>query len=378
MRQNRFLNPARPVLGCACLGLAMLAAACSHPTTGGTTTTGGGGGTTGGGGSSGGGVGPGNGGSGGGEVILPDGGSGQVTKAACNADPNQQHALPYTDGQIVADSDRSLANSAVANLTTLSAKVDQLHRPNPGTETTDIFRTADTGGIKGFQFRDGPRGVNLDAVKPGGAPGYSTAFPVASLRGATFDVDLENQVGLAMGDELIAASGTMILAPTVNILRHPAWGRAEETYGEDSFLLGRLGSAYVMGVQKFAPACVKHFAANNIELNRGSAVAAMDDQTLHEVYARHFGMIIKDGGVACVMAAYNLIQLPGQTAVNCTQNAHLLHDILRTEFGFQGMVLSDWWAMPGGRSVTSSASTYARQAITSGLEMELPDYINFT
>jgi beta-glucosidase len=163
----------------------------------------------------------------------------------------------------------------------------------------------------------------------------------------------------------------MLLAPTVNILRHPSWGRAQETYGEDPFLLGRLGSAFTVGVQEYVGACVKHFAANNIEQGRGTANALMDEQTLREMYARHFGMIIKDAGVSCVMASYNKVN-----GLNSTQNQHLLTDILRTDFGFQGFVLSDWWAMPGGNNPgqlnPDSRRTNAMQAVMAGLDMELP------
>ena len=241
----------------------------------------------------------------------------------------------------------------------------------------DIFRTADSGSIKGFQFRDGPRGVDLDPVKGGGA-GFTTAFPVASGRGATFDLDLENKVGEAMGDELIAAGGTMLLAPTVNVLRHPAWGRSQESYGEDSFLLGRLGSAFTVGVQTYAPVCLKHYAANNIEKDRATDIAKMDEQTLQEIYARHFGMIVQDAGAACVMAAYNLVDTDG-TPKNCTQSKHLLTDVLRTQYGFQGMVLSDWWAMPGGNGAPQNTwSANANEAINAGLDMELPWKMQFT
>jgi beta-glucosidase len=180
-----------------------------------------------------------------------------------------------------------------------------------------------------------------------------------------------------MGDEMVASGSTMMLAPTVNILRHPGWGRAQETYGEDSFLLGRLGTAYTVGVQQFVPACVKHYAANNIEKGREALIAKMDEQTLQEVYARHFGMIIQDGGAACVMASYNLVQ-SGGTALKATQNHHLLTEILRGQYGFQGMVLSDWWAMPGGQNPDPNTRVNsAKEAIKAGMDMELPWKLNF-
>ncbi len=321
-----------------------------------------------------------------GVVLISNGGSAgsagssAVSKMACSDSPNQQGALPYASGYSISDTAKTQAQTAVNGMS-VTQKANQIRGTMIG-GFTDIFRTPDDtqAGVKGFLFNDGPRGVNLDAMKPSGSQGYSTVFPVASLRGATFDVDLENKIGAAMGDELIASGRTMLLAPTVNILRHPAWGRSEETYGEDSFQLGRLGSAFVQGVQQYAPACVKHYAANNIEKNRAGDIAQMDEQTLQEVYARHFGMIVKDGGVSCVMAAYNLIQAPASgQAINCTQNKHLLTDILRTEFGFQGMVLTDWWAMPGGQTPSSQQeSSSTAQAILAGLDMELPWDLNFS
>src|SRR5207245_11348689 len=103
----------------------------------------------------------------------------------------------------------------------------------------------------------------------------SSTFSVPMARVAAFDMDLEYRIGISVGDEVVASRHTMLLAPTVNILRHPAWGRAQETYGEDPYLLGRLGTAFVAGAQNFVPACVKHYAANNIENGRGSANAQM-------------------------------------------------------------------------------------------------------
>jgi beta-glucosidase len=127
-----------------------------------------------------------------------------------------------------------------------------------------------------------------------------------------------------------------------------------------------MGSSIVAGIQQYVGACVKHYAANNIENLRATRNASMDEQTLREIYTRHFEMIVKDGGVACVMAAYNLVN-----ATNCTQNTHLLTDILRTDYGFQGFVMSDWWAIPGGSAGNPSASL-GSAAIAAGLDMELP------
>jgi beta-glucosidase len=265
------------------------------------------------------------------------------------------------------------AANTVANMSP-SDMAQQMRGTDPGSTSArnwnDIFRQMDnsTKNIKGYTFRDGPRGVNLDAPiqSTGTAHASSTVFPVPMARGASFDMDLEFRIGQAMGNEMVASGQTMLLAPTINILRHPLWGRAQETYGEDVFLLGRLGTASVAGIQQYVAACVKHFAANNIENKRATDDSRMDEQTLREIYARHFEMVIKDGGVACVMAALNLVN-----GTNCTQNSHLLNDILRTDFGFTGFVMSDWWAIPGGNSGNPSAALGA-QAVAAGLDMELP------
>src|SRR4029077_11054115 len=134
-------------------------------------------------------------------------------------------------------------------------------------------------------------------------------------------------------------------------------------------------------------ACAKHYAANNIENGRESAVALMSEQTLREVYGRHFEMIVKEGGVSSIMAAYNQVGITGgAAALHSTQSAHLLNELLRTApptgLGFKGFVLSDWWAMPNGNSVpypaTSTLQPTAIQAVQAGLDMELPWRYNYS
>ena len=240
--------------------------------------------------------------------------------------------------------------------------------------------------IKGWQYRDGPRGLNLDAPdgqgqnrnQPGTYKqdhGRSTAFPAPVARGAAFDVGLEYRIGMAMGDELVAANFSMLLVPCVNILRHPFWGRAQETYGEDTYHLGRIGTGLAAGVQEYGAACVKHWAANNIERNRPGINSDLDAQTLREVYGRHFEMIIQDGGVSCVMAAYNSVN-----GVKATQSKPLLTTILRDEFKFKGLVLSDWWAMPGFDNSSLGSDERRRnalEALDAGLDLEVPWSLNY-
>jgi beta-glucosidase len=251
---------------------------------------------------------------------------------------------------------------------------------------SNIFTTPGVmGQAKGILFRDGPRGVCLAANLPPQKSGYSTVFPSAAARGATFDFDLEKTLGEDIGDETVASSHTMILAPVINILRHPAWGRAQETYGEDSYLLGRMGSAFVEGAQEYIPACAKHYAANNIEKGRETNTSQMDEQTLHEIYGRHFEMVVQDANVACIMASYNQVQStdgPDKIAHKSTQSPELLTQMLRNTFGFQGFVITDWWALPGDNAACSAQpaqqAQYSTLAVNAGLDLEMPWDDNFT
>ena len=182
-------------------------------------------------------------------------------------------------------------------------------------------------GIPGFHFSDGPRGVVV---------GEATAFPVSMARGATFDPELEVRVGDAIGKELRAIGADLYGGICVNLLRHPAWGRAQETYGEDPHHVGEMGASLTRGAQRHVMATLKHFALNSMENARFGVDIKIDERALHEVYLPHFKRIV-DEGVACVMTAYNSVN--GEW---CSQNEVLLADILRREWGFAGFVISDW------------------------------------
>ena len=182
-------------------------------------------------------------------------------------------------------------------------------------------------GLGGIRFSDGPRGAVV---------GNATAFPVSMARGATWDPALEERVGEAIGVELAAIGANLTGAVCINVLRHPAWGRAQETYGEDPFHVGEFGAAITRGLQRHVMACVKHFACNSMENARFSVDIEVDDVALHEVYLPHFRRVI-DEGVASVMSAYNSVN--GEW---CGQSPALLTDVLRDEWGFEGFVISDW------------------------------------
>ncbi len=202
-------------------------------------------------------------------------------------------------------------------------------------------------GIPGIDFADGPRGCVV---------GDATAFPVSMARGASFDADLEERVGDAIGAELRASGATYTGAVCMNLLRHPAWGRAQETYGEDPHHVGMMASAFTRGLQRHVMACMKHFALNSMENARFTVDVTVDERALHEVYLPHFERVAAEG-VASVMSAYNSVN--GEW---CGQNQHLLTDILRDEWGWDGFVSSDF--IFGLRD--------AAKSLTAGLDIEMP------
>jgi len=182
-------------------------------------------------------------------------------------------------------------------------------------------------GIEGLKFLDGPRGVVMRGA---------TTFPVSMARGATFDVDLEERIGEAMGSEARALGGNLFAGVCINLPRHPAWGRAQESYGEDPEHLACMGAAAVRGVQRYAMACVKHFALNSMENARFRVDVTVSARALHEIYLPHFRRCV-DAGVACIMSAYNSVN--GEC---CGENEALLTGILKKRWGFRGYIITDF------------------------------------
>jgi beta-glucosidase len=202
-------------------------------------------------------------------------------------------------------------------------------------------------GIPGIRFSDGPRGVVMAGA---------TTFPASMARGASWDPALEERIGAVIGQELRTLGGNHFGGVCINLVRHPAWGRAQETYGEDTHLLGALGAALTRGVQRHVMACAKHYALNSMENARFTVDVAIDERALHEVYLPHFKAAV-DAGVASIMSAYN--SMNGEW---CGQNATLLTAILKQEWGFNGFVLTDF--IFGMRD--------ARKAALAGQDLEMP------
>jgi beta-glucosidase len=169
-------------------------------------------------------------------------------------------------------------------------------------------------------------------------------------------LELEERIGEAIGRELRAVGADLYGGVCVNLLRHPAWGRSQETYGEDPHHVGEMGVALTRGVQRHAMACVKHFACNSIENSRFKVDVTVDETALHEIYLRQFKRIVSEG-VAAVMSAYNKVN-----GEYCGENRVLLTEILRDEWGFGGFVISDW--IFGLRD--------APRSVSAGLDVEMP------
>ncbi len=155
-------------------------------------------------------------------------------------------------------------------------------------------------------------------------------------RGASFDPDLEERIGNAIGAELRASGATFTGAVCMNLLRHPAWGRAQETYGEDPLHVGEMAAALARGLQQHVMACMKHFACNSMENARFDVDVIADERALHEVYLPYFKRVATQG-VAAVMSAYN--SLNGEW---CGESESLLSDILRRDWGWDGLVVTDY------------------------------------
>ena len=184
-----------------------------------------------------------------------------VMPTACGPNPTGNAIDKYSQGYAYADPTiLSQVDQTMGSISPSDEQIQMTGMPYGGSspQFSNIQRSQDTGSIRGYRYRDASRGMNLgedmngtfaDAATVLGQPvGYSTAFPVSMARGAAFDLDLEYAVGEAIGDEMQATQQTLLLAPCMNLLRHPYWGRAQETYGEDSFQVGRLASAMVVGI----------------------------------------------------------------------------------------------------------------------------------
>ncbi|MEV0366842.1 glycoside hydrolase family 3 C-terminal domain-containing protein [Nocardia fusca] len=227
----------------------------------------------------------------------------------------------------------------------------------------NFWQTADHRelGARSVRMADGPHGLRVQGPADdhlGLAPSVpATCFPTAVTLASSWDPELVAEVGAAVAREARVLGVGMVLGPGLNIKRHPFCGRNFEYFSEDPLLSGLLAAAAVRGIQSVGVgACLKHFAVNNQEHRRFVIDAVVDERTLRELYLRGFEIAVRTSAPRMVMASYNLVN-----GVHATENRHLLTDILRTEWGFTGAVVSDWGA------VSDPAASVA-----AGMDLEMP------
>ena len=276
--------------------------------------------------------------------------------AACGNGQTPQERLTANDSKI----------NAIISQMTLEEKVEMLH-----SKTNMSSAGVERLGIADINYADGPFGIREEGqpngfMSAGWTLDSATFFPTGSALAATWSEELAYKYGTGMGKEARLRGKDVILGPAVNIQRLPVGGRTYEYLSEDPILSAALALEYTKGVQDEGTAvCIKHFAVNNQETNRGSVNAILSERTLREIYLKPFERAIVEGGAMSVMPAYNKVN-----GDYCSENEHLLNEILRGEWGFKGMTVSDWGgthstmgAMLHGLNVQMTGSNYLGQPV---------------
>ncbi|RKD98009.1 beta-glucosidase [Halopiger aswanensis] len=233
----------------------------------------------------------------------------------------------------------------------LGEKIDLVHgAPDPDGKATGYVPGIDRVGVPPLRMVDGPLGVRALGAQ-------ATAFPASIALASSWNPELAREFGAALGRETAAREQDVLLGPGVNIIRVPHGGRNFEYYSEDPHLTSRIGVGTIEGIQSAdVAATVKHHVANNQETNRYEVSADVSERALREIYLPAFRAAVEEADVRSVMTAYNRVN-----GTHMSDHEYLISDVLKDEWGFDGVVVSDWW---GTRSTVDAARA--------GLDLEMP------